>query len=79
MRDKSEYQNYMAELEATVAQFEKMLSVTEEAVVSGNINTAGTNADGGRMCPINENILSELDEWLSLSDVERKHFIYSSR
>ncbi|MBQ2743389.1 MAG: hypothetical protein IJF32_11375, partial [Oscillospiraceae bacterium] len=39
----------VSELEAAVAQFEKMLSVTETAVASGNINTAGTDAGGGRM------------------------------
>ncbi len=39
----------VSELEAAVAQFERMLTTTETAVASGNINTAGTDADGGRM------------------------------
>ncbi len=39
----------VSELEAAVAQFEQMLSATETAVASGNINTAGTEAGGGRM------------------------------
>lgn len=60
MRDKSEYQNYMAELEAAVAQFEQMLSVTETAVASGNINTAGTEAGGGRQYSIKGSLHSDL-------------------
>ncbi len=48
------------ELEAAVAQFEKMLSVTETAVANGNINTAGTNADGGRMFSFKK----RTDNWL---------------
>ncbi|MBQ2841172.1 MAG: hypothetical protein IJE70_07475 [Oscillospiraceae bacterium] len=45
----------VSELEAAVAQFEKMLSVTETAVASGNINTAGTDAGGGRLYSIETN------------------------
>ena len=41
------YGTTVSELEMILSTWEKMISETEEAVASGNINTADTEADGG--------------------------------
>lgn len=70
----------VSELEAAVTQWEKMLSTTETAVASGNINTVGNSADGEANVFVKlKNSVPLLENMSSVKNLTGKEFAKSEK